>query len=107
MRIHLPTKPAAALIAAESTEFEGSLRSRHRTRRPYRQLQHPAQRGQILVPWSNAIGLPKIDARRADADHFGYFGDRQATLDPSVSEMTGKVRLARQWGDPFALGSGT
>ena len=44
--------------------------------RPDRQLQHLAKCAQICIPWSNVIGFPKIDARRADADLLGYFSNR-------------------------------
>ena len=42
------------------------LPSRHLPRRPNRQPQHFAQRRQVRIAWASAIGLPEVDARRAD-----------------------------------------
>ena len=60
---------------ASHFEWQRLCRS-HLPRRPDRQLQYLAKRAQICIPWSNVIRFPKIDARRADADLFGYFSDR-------------------------------
>jgi hypothetical protein len=49
------------------------------------------------------IVLPKIDARRADADLFGDFRNRELTLDPGFTEVTSKIALSSQWTDPFNL----
>ena len=41
------------------------------------------------------ISFPEIYARLTDADLFGNFGNRQATLDPSVAEMASENRFAK------------
>ena len=46
---------------------------------------------QVSAPWPTMIGLPEVYARLADADLFSDFGNRQATLDPSVAEMAGET----------------
>jgi hypothetical protein len=70
------------------------------SRRPNRQFQHPAQCRQVGISWPNAIALPEIDARLADTGLFCDFGNRQATLDPSVAEMSAETKLAGQCSDP-------
>jgi hypothetical protein len=45
----------------------------------------------------------KIDARRADADLFGDFRNRELPLDPGFTEVTSKIALSSQWTDPFNL----
>jgi hypothetical protein len=49
------------------------------------------------------IGLPKVDARLADTDLFSDFGNRQTTLDPSITEIAGEIRFARQCSHPSCL----
>ena len=52
------------------------LRFCHLSRRPDRKPQYFAERGQILIARATVISLPKIDARRADADLLGNVRDR-------------------------------
>jgi hypothetical protein len=52
------------------------LRRCHLSRRPDRKPQYFAERGQILIARATVISLPKIDARRADADLLGNVRDR-------------------------------
>lgn len=72
---------------------------RHFPRRPDWQFQHLAQCAQVTVPWPNAVVLPEVYARRADAYLLGNFGHRQTTLDPSVAEVTSEIGLAGQCSD--------
>jgi hypothetical protein len=70
---------------------------RHLSRRPDRQFQHPAQRRQVLVARPNVIVLPEVNGLDTDANLFRDFGNRQAALDTSVSEMATETGLAGQW----------
>jgi hypothetical protein len=76
---------------------------RHLPRRPDRQLQRLAQCAQIRIPWPDAIVLPEVYALDTDADLFGGFNNRQATLDPSVTEMSAETGLSGQCSDPQVL----
>jgi hypothetical protein len=72
------------------------LRFGHRSRGPDWQLQRLAQSGQVVVTWTAVIRFPEIDTRRADADLFGNFGNRQATSNTSVTKIMSKRRLSSQ-----------
>jgi hypothetical protein len=84
---HPPTNDANSNLdlGRANISSEGSLCSRHFPRRSDRQLQHLAQRRQILVTGPAIIRFPKVNARRADANLFSNFSDRQMTLDPCVA----------------------
>jgi hypothetical protein len=96
--LSLYIRPGARLLRAVISP------SRHLPRRPDRQLQHFAQRGQVLVTRPTVVSFPEIDARQTDANLFGNFNRRQATLDPSVTEVTSEVGFSGQCSDPQVLG---
>jgi hypothetical protein len=78
------------------TGRNSGLASRHSLRRSDRQLQDLAQCGQVRIPWPAVISLPEVDARLADADLLGNFGNRQSTPDASIMKNVGKAWLTRQ-----------
>src|SRR5271165_4898849 len=60
---------------------------------PDRQLQHLAQSRQIHVARASPITLPKVYARRADADLLGDFCDGKAAPKACIAHVTGEDRL--------------
>jgi hypothetical protein len=66
-------------------------------RRTNRQLKHLAQGSQVCCAWAAVIGFPEIDARLANTDLLRDFGDRQATLDSSFTQVLRQIRFARQF----------
>jgi len=64
------------LELAHRNSVQNGSTDRHLTRSSDRQLQHLAQRRKIFAAWPNAVVLPKIDARCADAYLFGNFCNR-------------------------------
>ncbi len=76
------------------------LCSRHRPRGPDRKSQNLAESGQILITGPNPVGLPEIDARLADADLFGHFGNRQTTSNAGIAKVFAEAGFTRQRSGP-------
>jgi hypothetical protein len=93
-------RPGAALTPFEILYF-ARLHGSHLSCRPNWQPQRLAQCGQVGFPWPAMIRFPKIDARLADADLIRDFGNRQTTLDPSITEIAGKINSASQFTGPY------
>jgi len=50
----------------------------------------------LAIPWPAIVVFPEVNARPADVDLFGDFGNRQATPQPSVTNEVSEIRFASQ-----------
>jgi hypothetical protein len=91
-----PTPVAHGDVLRWAVGTKSNLCSCHRPGGPDRQLQRPAQSGQIGVAGTTVVPFPKIDARYADANLFGDIGSRQATSNTSFAKIASERRLSRQ-----------